>query len=92
MGSDAGPVATQFVTVAPATRGRTRSRRAGQHRRGGGFPAALATFAVVQRYYRAVMNVGWVLLIAVGLLLVSGIWNQIIESMRGLIAGYGASP
>lgn len=38
------------------------------------------------------MNVGRVRLIAVGLLLVSGIWNQIIESMRGLIVGYGASP
>ena len=55
------------------------------------FRRALSAFAVVKRHYRAVMNTGGILLIAVGLLLVTGIWNQIIESMRGLIAGYGTA-
>ena len=55
------------------------------------FRRALSAFAVVKRHYRAVMNTGGILLIVVGLLLVSGIWNQIIESMRGLIAGYGTA-
>lgn len=55
------------------------------------FRRALSAFAVVKRHYRAVMNIGGFLLIAVGLLLVSGFWQQIIVSMRGIIAGYGTS-
>jgi cytochrome c-type biogenesis protein len=38
-----------------------------------------------------VTNTGGVLFVAVGLLLVTGVWNQIIVSMRGLIAGFGTS-
>ena len=55
------------------------------------FRRALAAFAVVKRHYRLVMNIGGAMLIAVGLLLVSGIWNQIMNSMRGLIAGFGTT-
>lgn len=55
------------------------------------FRRALAAFAVVKRHYRLVMNIGGAMLIGVGLLLVSGIWNQIMNSMRGLIAGFGTS-
>ena len=55
------------------------------------FRRALSAFAVVKRHYRAVMNVGGALLISVGLLLVSGLWKEIIQSMRGLISGYGTS-
>ena len=55
------------------------------------FRRALAAFAVVKRHYRLVMNIGGAMLIAVGLLLVTGIWSQIMNSMRGLIAGFGTS-
>jgi cytochrome c-type biogenesis protein len=55
------------------------------------FRRALSAFAIVKRHYRAVMNIGGIMLIAVGLLLVSGLWNEIIEGTRGLIAGYGTS-
>lgn len=55
------------------------------------FRRALSAFAVIKRHYRAVMNTGGILLIAVGLLLISGIWQQIIMSMRGLVSGYGTS-
>lgn len=55
------------------------------------FRKALSAMAVVKRHYRLVMNVGGVMLIAVGLLLATGVWSRIIDSMRGLIAGYGTS-
>jgi cytochrome c-type biogenesis protein len=55
------------------------------------FRRALRAFAVVKRHYALVTNTGGVLLVAVGLLLVTGVWNQIIVSMRGLIAGFGTS-
>ena len=55
------------------------------------FRRALRAFAVVKRHYALVTNIGGVLLVAVGLLLATGVWNQIIISMRGLIANFGTS-
>lgn len=55
------------------------------------FRRALRAFAVVKRHYALVTNIGGVLLITVGLLLATGVWNQIIVDMRGLIANFGTS-
>jgi cytochrome c-type biogenesis protein len=55
------------------------------------FRRALRAFAVVKRHYALVTNIGGVLLITVGLLLATGVWNQIIISMRGLISNFGTS-
>ena len=55
------------------------------------FRRALSAFDVVKRHYRIVMNVGGALLITVGVLLATGVWNQIIISMRALISSYGTS-
>lgn len=49
---------------------------------------ALGAFAVVRRHYTLVMRIGGGLLIAVGLLLVSGLWADLIAEMRGLITGF----
>jgi cytochrome c-type biogenesis protein len=55
------------------------------------FRRALSAFAVVKRHYGLVMKLGGAMLIGVGLLLASGIWNTLMNSMRGLIAGFGTS-
>ncbi|MCW2621969.1 MAG: putative cytochrome c biosis protein [Frankiales bacterium] len=46
---------------------------------------ALGAFAVVKRHYAVVTRVGGVLLVVVGLLLVSGLWEQLMIHLRGLI-------
>jgi cytochrome c-type biogenesis protein len=43
----------------------------------------------VRRHYRAVMVTGGVMLVAVGVLLVTGLWGDLIDHMRGWVAGYG---
>lgn len=55
------------------------------------FRRALRAFGVVKRHYALVTNTGGVLLVGVGLLLATGVWNQIIISMRGLISNFGTS-
>ena len=51
------------------------------------FKRALGAFEVVKRHYALVMRVGGGLLVAVGLLLVSGLWETLMVSLRGLVAG-----
>ena len=51
------------------------------------FRRALGAFAVVKRHYAVVMRVGGALLVLVGLLLVSGLWEQAMVHLRGLVAG-----
>ncbi len=55
------------------------------------FRRALGAFAVVKRHYAVVMRVGGVLLVVVGLLLVSGLWEQLMISLRIVVAGSSTS-
>ena len=49
---------------------------------------ALGAFEVVKRHYAVVMRVGGVLLIVVGLLLVSGLWQGMMIEVRGWVSGF----
>jgi len=55
------------------------------------FRRALGAFAVVKRHYAVVMRVGGGLLVLVGLLLVSGLWQSLMVHLRGLVAGSTAA-
>lgn len=49
---------------------------------------ALAAFAVVKRHRLAVMRLGGGMLVAVGLLLVTGVWGDLTRIMQGWISGF----
>ena len=51
------------------------------------FRRALGAFALVKRHYALVTRLGGGLLVLVGLLLVSGLWETFMISLRGLVAG-----
>ncbi len=53
-------------------------------------PTALTAFDRVKKHYRLVMNIGGALLIAVGLLLVTGIWEQLMIEVRLLVSRWTA--
>jgi len=55
------------------------------------FRRALGAFAVVKRHYAVVMRVGGGLLVLVGLLLVSGLWEAAMVHLRGLVSGATAA-
>ncbi len=52
------------------------------------FRRALGAFSVVKRHYALVMGVGGALLVLVGLLLVSGLWESLMVEVRGWVAGF----
>ena len=52
------------------------------------FRRALGAFAVIRRHYALVMRIGGGLLVAVGLLLVSGVWEDLMVEIRGWISGF----
>lgn len=52
------------------------------------FRRALGAFATVKRHYRLVTNLGGALLVLVGLLLVTGLWNDVTIHLRVLIGGF----
>ena len=52
------------------------------------FKRALATFDVVKRHYALVTRIGGGLLVVVGLLLVSGLWESVMVELRTWVAGY----
>ena len=52
------------------------------------FRRSLGAFAVVKRHYRLVTNIGGAMLVLVGLLLVTGVWNQVTIELRVLIGGF----
>jgi len=52
---------------------------------------ALGAFAVVKRHYAVVMRVGGGLLVVVGLLLVSGLWTDLMVEVRGWVSGYATA-
>lgn len=55
------------------------------------FQRSLSAFAVVKRHYDVVLKVGGGLLIAIGLLLVSGYWEQLMIHVRSLVNGFTPS-
>ena len=52
------------------------------------FRRALGAFAVIRRHYVLVMRIGGGLLVAVGLLLVSGVWEDVMVEVRGWVNGF----
>ena len=52
------------------------------------FRRALGAFAVVKRHYVLVMRIGGLLLVVVGLLLLSGLWEDLMIEVRGWISGF----
>jgi cytochrome c-type biogenesis protein len=55
------------------------------------FRRALGAFAVVKRHYDVVLRVGGGLLVIIGLLLVSGIWETLMVHLRTVVNGYSTS-
>jgi cytochrome c-type biogenesis protein len=53
-----------------------------------GASRAVRTLGWLRRHTRAIQLVGGALLVAVGLLLVSGVWGQLVASMQVAIAGF----
>jgi cytochrome c-type biogenesis protein len=49
---------------------------------------ALGAFGVVKRHYRAVMRLGGGMLVAIGLLLVTGFWTDLTIMMQGWVSGF----
>ncbi|RCG30375.1 cytochrome c biogenesis protein CcdA [Sphaerisporangium album] len=49
---------------------------------------ALRTFAAVRRHSRLITRAGGAMLVLVGVLLVTGLWGQIIASMQGWVGGF----
>ncbi len=55
------------------------------------FRRALGAFEVVKRHYAVVMRLGGGLLVLVGLLLVSGLWERVMIGLRQAAAGWTAA-
>jgi cytochrome c-type biogenesis protein len=53
-----------------------------------GFRRALGLFAVVKRHYGLVVRVGGAMLVAIGLLLVTGLWQDLMVHLRVTINGF----
>ena len=51
-------------------------------------PANSGTLAWVRRHYVLIMRIGGGLLVAIGILLVTGIWDSITIWMRTLVPGF----
>jgi cytochrome c-type biogenesis protein len=49
---------------------------------------ALGAFGFVKRHYQAVMRVGGGMLVAIGLLLVTGAWADLTIKMQGWVSGF----
>ncbi|MET9511198.1 cytochrome c biogenesis protein CcdA [Streptomyces flavidovirens] len=52
------------------------------------FRRALGAFAWVKKHYAWVMRIGGVMMIVTGLLLVTGVWNGIVQDMQGWTQGF----
>ncbi|MFE9398305.1 cytochrome c biogenesis CcdA family protein [Streptomyces flavidovirens] len=52
------------------------------------FRRALGAFARVKKHYAWVMRIGGVMMIVTGLLLVTGVWNGIVQDMQGWTQGF----
>ncbi|MGB8962602.1 MAG: hypothetical protein WCC38_11665 [Pseudonocardiaceae bacterium] len=51
------------------------------------FHRSMAAFAVVKRHYRALMTVGGGLLMATGILEITGLWNSAVQHLQILLPG-----
>jgi cytochrome c-type biogenesis protein len=49
---------------------------------------ALSAFGFVKRHYQAVMRVGGGMLVAIGLLLVTGAWADLTIKMQSWVSGF----
>ena len=49
---------------------------------------ALGRFGWARRHYRLVMQVGGAMLVVLGVLLVTGLWDSLAATLRGSIAGF----
>jgi cytochrome c-type biogenesis protein len=55
------------------------------------FRRAMAAFAVVKRHYDVVLRIGGGLLVVIGLLLVSGVWQHLVVNLQTYIRSYSVS-
>jgi cytochrome c-type biogenesis protein len=55
------------------------------------FRRAMAAFGAVKRHYQWVLRTGGGLLVAIGLLLVSGLWDRIMVHLKVLVSGFTTS-
>lgn len=55
------------------------------------FRQAMATFTVIKRHYDVVLRVGGGLLVLIGLLLVSGVWQHLVVNLQTYIRNYSVS-
>jgi cytochrome c-type biogenesis protein len=55
------------------------------------FRRAMGTFSAVKRHYQWVLRIGGGLLVVVGLLLVSGLWDKLMVHLRVLVSGFSTS-
>ena len=51
------------------------------------FDRAMHAMAVVKRHYRAVMTIGGSVLVAIGILQVTGIWTQLMDRLQSNFGG-----
>ncbi len=95
IGPTLGAVLTLATTEASAWRGAALSAA---YCVGLGLPFVLVALAMgraagalgfVKRHYRAVMTTGGVMLVAVGLLLMTGLWGDLVGHLRGWVSGFG---
>jgi len=56
-----------------------------------GFQRSLGAMSAVKRHYALVMRVGGGLLVVIGLLLVSGVWERLMVHLRVVVSGYTPS-
>ncbi|MEU4830619.1 cytochrome c biogenesis protein CcdA [Streptosporangium sp. NPDC023615] len=52
------------------------------------YSRALRTFKAVRRHSQLITRVGGVMLVAVGVLLVTGLWEQLVAAMQGWVGGF----
>ncbi|MFI7438448.1 cytochrome c biogenesis CcdA family protein [Nonomuraea indica] len=52
------------------------------------YSRALRTFQAIRRHSRLITRIGGGMMVAVGVLLVTGLWGEMIASMQGLVAGF----
>ncbi|MBN6055794.1 cytochrome c biogenesis protein CcdA [Nonomuraea sp. RK-328] len=52
------------------------------------YSKALRTFRAIRRHSRLITRIGGGMMVAVGLLLVTGLWGEMIASMQGLVGGF----
>ncbi|WP_101786381.1 cytochrome c biogenesis CcdA family protein [Nonomuraea indica] len=52
------------------------------------YSRALRTFQAIRRHSRLITRIGGGMMVVVGVLLVTGLWGEMIASMQGLVAGF----